>query len=205
VVGSVAGSPGQGVVSFLLFGLLFSPLLTVLIFNALRIKTQCVLDRTRGLLQIDERSYTRHVQEVYPLADVTSVIVRRLPTTPVIGGSFSYGVFLALGEVEYLAACGNNEVAVEQDAWRISRFLAVPFEMPAGEFERPSSHPGLLITAAILYLVPIVVAISAVLFLFDQFPQLNPTIAGLLGAVVISQIGAMLAFAYYRARRPYES
>src|SRR4051794_34710586 len=41
VIGSIAGSPSQGVVSFVLFALLFSPLLTVLIFNALRIKTQC--------------------------------------------------------------------------------------------------------------------------------------------------------------------
>jgi uncharacterized membrane protein YbhN (UPF0104 family) len=205
IVGAIAGSPREGLVSFLLFALLFSPLLTVLIFNAVRIKTHCSLDRAHGVLQIEERSYTHRVQEEYPLADVSSVIVRRLPSTPLIGGSFTYGVFLALGEMEYLAACGHNEVAVGQDAWRISRFLAVPFEMPAGDSERQSTHPGLLAAVTILYLVPVVVAISAVLFLLEQFPGVNPTFAGLLGAVVISQIGAILAFAYYRTRRPYES
>jgi hypothetical protein len=68
-----------------------------------------------------------------------------------------------------------------------------------------STHPGLLVVVTLLYLVPVIVAISAVLFLFEQFPGVNPTFAGLLGAVVISQIGAILAFAYYRTRRPYES
>jgi hypothetical protein len=61
-----------------------------------------------------------------------------------------------------------------------------------------------LLTAGVVYLVPIVIAISALVFLLDQLPGIEPSFAGLLSAVVISEIGAMLAFAYYRSRRPYE-
>ena len=67
-----------------------------------------------------------------------------------------------------------------------------------------AAGPGVLLTAGVVYLVPIVIAISALVFLLDQLPGIEPSFAGLLSAVVISEIGAMLAFAYYRSRRPYE-
>jgi hypothetical protein len=61
-----------------------------------------------------------------------------------------------------------------------------------------------VLTAAVVYLVPIVIAISALVLLLDQMPGIEPSLAGLLSAVVISEIGALLAFAYYRSGRPYE-
>lgn len=206
IIGSVASSPREGLVSFLTFALLFSPLICVLAFNAVRVRTLCVLDRERGLLQIDEQSYTRRVQEVYPLGDISAVVVRRMPSGPLTGGAWSFGLFLALRDVDYVAACSNNEATVGQDGWRISRFLGVSLQAPTGEEPEGSrARLGLLVTTAILYLVPVVLAISALLFLYDQLPGIEPRLAGLLGAVVISQIGAILAFAYYRVRRPYET
>ena len=206
IIGSVASSPREGLVSFLTFALLFSPLVVVLAFNAVRIRTLCILDRDRGVLQIDEQSYTRRIQEVYPLEEITSVLVRRLPSAPLTGGGWTFGLFLGLHDLEYFAACSNNEATLGQDAWRIARFLNVSLETPlADEPERPRTHAGLIVTTAILYFMPILLAISALLLLFEQLPGIEPSLAGLLGAVVISQIGAMLAFAYYRARRPYET
>jgi hypothetical protein len=205
IIGSVATSPGYGVVSFLVFAVLFSPLLTVLLINALRIKTHCELDRPHGTLHIDERSFTRRVQEVYPLEEVAAVIVRRLPPAPLIGGGYTHGLFLELPGADYLASCSNNEAHVGQDAWRISRFLNIPLEVPAEvEGDRPSTQPRILLTTAVVYLAPLLLAVLALVFLADRIPNVEPTMIGLLGAIVISQVGAMLAFAYYRTRRPYE-
>jgi hypothetical protein len=203
VVGGVATSPNEGVVSFLAFALLFSPLICVLAVNALRIKTLCVFDKDAGVLRIDERSFTRRIQEMYPLSAVDSVWVRRLPSAP-LGGASSYGLFVGLPDTEYLAATSSDEAALGQDAWRLSRFLGLPLELPRLEEASRRMRPSVLLTAGLVYLVPIVIAISALVFLLDQLPVIEPSLAGLLSAVVISEIGAMLAFAYYRSRRPYE-
>jgi hypothetical protein len=203
IIGGVAASPREGIVSFLAFTLLFSPLIVVLVFNALRIKTLCTFDKEAGVLRIDERSFTRRIQEIYPLDAVDSISVRRLPSAP-LGGASSFGMFIGLQDSEYLAASSNDEAAVGQDAWRLSRFLGLPLELPRTEEASGRTRARVVLTAAIVYLVPIVIAISALVLLLDQMPGIEPSLAGLLSAVVISEIGAMLAFAYYRSRRPYE-
>jgi len=203
LVGGVAASPREGIVSFLAFTLLFSPLICVLVFNALRIKTLCIFDKEAGVLRIDERSFTRRIQEMYPLEAVDSIGVRRLPSAP-LGGASSYGVFIGLRDTEYLAASSNDEAALGQDAWRLSRFLGLPLELPRVEDTSRRMRAKIIFTAGVVYLVPIVIAISALVLLLDQVPGIEPSLAGLLSAVVISEIGAMLAFAYYRSRRPYE-
>ena len=203
IVGGLAGSPNDGFLSFITFALLFSPLIVVLAFNALRIKTVCAFDKRDGTLRIDERSFTRRVRASYPLDAVDAITVRRNPPAP-LGGASSYGLFVGLGDSEYLAATSNDEAALGQDAWRLSRFLGLPLDLPRLAEGQPRLRPGVLLTAGIVYIVPIVIAMSALLFLLDQLPGVEPSLAGLLGAVVISEIGAMLAFAYYRSRRPYE-
>lgn len=206
VIGAVLGSPREGLATFLTFSLLFSPLICVLAFNAVRIRTSCILDRQTGTVQIDEQSYTRRVQAVYPLEDVTGVVLRRLPAAPFTGGSWSFGVFLCLLDADYLAASSNNEATVGQDAWRISRFLDVPLEAPVGEEPQSgAARPGVIVITAILYFMPIALAMTALVFLLERLPGIEPRLAGLLSVVIISQVGVMLAFAYYRTRRPYET
>ncbi|MEA2641819.1 MAG: hypothetical protein QOF51_3213 [Chloroflexota bacterium] len=205
-VGGVVFSPKEGVVSFLAFALLFSPLITVLVFNAVRVKTLCTLDLERGVLEIEEQSYTRRVRELYPLDEIGAVVVRRLPSAPFAGGTSCHGIFLALRNADYLAACSYNESAVNQDAWRVSRFLGIPLETLGQEVpERTASHSWLIITTAAIYVVPVVAAVLILLLFLNQLSTPEPTLVGLMGAVVISQIGAMIAFAFYRTRRPYES
>jgi hypothetical protein len=102
------------------------------VFNAWRIKTLYVFDKLAGVLSIDERSFTRRIQEIYPLEAVDSISVRRLPSAP-LGGASSFGMFIGLQDTEYLAASGNDEGAVSQDAWRLSRFLGLPLELPRRE------------------------------------------------------------------------
>src|SRR5262249_24539559 len=69
IIGTIASSPRQGVLSFVLFSFLFLPLICVLAFNALRIRTLCVLDKEGGVLRIQEQSYTRQVREEYPMEE----------------------------------------------------------------------------------------------------------------------------------------
>jgi len=128
VVGALATSPRAGVISFLTLVLIFTPLICVLAFNAIRVRSTCILDRERDLLHIDERSYTRHVQAEHSLEEVEAVVVRKMPSGPLSGGPWSFGLFLALRDADYMAAWGNNEATIGQDAWRISRFLGVPLE-----------------------------------------------------------------------------
>jgi hypothetical protein len=205
VVGALSATPKAGIVSILTFIVIFAPLITVLTFSAARVRCQCVLDHERDVVEIDERSYTRRLQRVRPLEDVEAVVIRKMPTGLLSGGTVSFGIFLALRDVDYMAACSTNEAAVAQDASRLARFLDVPLETPGEVVPRRQSRQGVLLMTAVLYLGPIVLAVSALLFLSNPALGIEPSLVGFLSAVVISQIGAILAFAYYRMRRPYET
>src|SRR5204862_286881 len=90
VIGALVSSPKAGVVSFLTLVLIFSPLLCVLAFNAIRVRSVCVLDRERDILRIDEQSYTRRLQAVHALEEVEAVIVRKMPSGPLSSGPWSF-------------------------------------------------------------------------------------------------------------------
>jgi hypothetical protein len=205
--GGIVSSFREGIVGFLAFVLLFSPVITLLALNTARVRNWCVLDKARGLLEIDEQSYTRRVQESYPLRDVESIAVRVLPNAPLLGTANSFGLFICMRQIEYLAACSHNEGALSQDAWRMSRFLGVPLETPIGPVavrpRRLSYRP--ILTAAAIYLVPTVLTVTGLLALFDRVPVAQPSFIGLLGAIIVSQVAAMLALAYYQTRRPRET
>jgi len=205
VFGGLLFSPKQGLVTFIVFSLLFLPLIGILLLNKMRVRCTCVLDRGRGLLQIDEQSLTRRIQEVYQLDDVGAVIVRRLPSSPLAGSAWSYGLFLDLGAVEYLAACSNSEQTVGQDAWRISRFLSIPLEVASAPSQERQTYRRLFATAIVVYVLPVVLAVATLLLILQQAPGIDAAFAGLLSALLISQIGAILAFIYYRTQRPYET
>jgi hypothetical protein len=206
VVGSFASSPQTGLAGFLAFAILFSPLICLLAVTVARIRTRCVLDKESGQLRIEEQSYARRVQETYPLEEVTAVVFRRVPGAPFAGSAALYGVFLKMLDADYLAACGNDEKTVGQDAWRLSRFLGVPLETPptGARPERPAAGGRLVLTTAMLYMMILALSVAALFLVFDQLPGVNRAFAGFLGAVVISEIGAMLAYAYYRSQHPYE-
>ena len=204
IFGSIAASPREGILGFFLLAFLFFPLICVLTFNAVRVRTRCVLDKPSGVVRIDERSYTRRVRESYALDQIDSVAVRRMPSAPLTGDALTYGVFLALPHADYLLAASTNEHAIGQDALRVSRFLSIPFEVQNDDDPVPArTRVGLLVTLALVYLLPIVIATAVLVFILDQLPRVEPSLIGLLGAVVISQLGAIIAYAYYRARRPY--
>src|SRR5439155_27292447 len=123
-------------------------LICVLAFNALRIKTRCVLDKEEGVVLVEEQSYTRRLRERFPIEDARAVVVRRLPAAPLVGNAVTYGLFLGLTSSDYLVASGTNEQAVSQDAWRISRFLDLPLEQQETDEAAPiRTRRGVLATA----------------------------------------------------------
>ncbi len=205
IAGGIASSLHEGLVGFVVFALLFSPVIALLALNNARVRSRCVLDKTRGVLEIDEQSYTRRVQESYPLRDIEVVAVRHLTNAPLFGSAHSFGLFIAMRQVEYLAACSNNEAALSQDAWRMSRFLGVPLETPLGpapaQARRVSYRP--IIMAAIIYLVPTALAVGGMVSITERLAVAQPPAVGLVGAIIISQVGAILALAYYESRRPH--
>jgi hypothetical protein len=205
VAGTVVSTFETGTVSLLIFALLFSPVICLLVLHNVRVRTTCVLDRNRGVLQINEQSYTRRVHESYPLEHVHAVAVRALPDAPMLGTALSFGLIIVMPRVDYLVACSNNEAALSQDAWRVSRFLGVPLETPLGPAQiRRHVSIGLILASLALYLTPTLLTISALIVVFEHFPNIAPSLLGLVGAIVVSQFGAILALAYYRAGRHHE-
>lgn len=201
-IGAAASSPREGVAAFAAFGLLFSPIVAVLVFNALRVRTRCLLDKERDLFQFDEQWYAHRVQEVHSLSEVVGVSVRPLPAGPFLAGSPWYGAFLDLETGDYLAISGIDEDAVGQNAWRLAQFVGVPLELPVpDQIARDGVSAGVVAATGVIYALPITVAVLVLAVVLDQLPGPEPTVVGLVAAVVISQIGAILAYAYYRTRR----
>jgi hypothetical protein len=207
IAGTILTSFEASAVGLVVLALLFSPVVCLLAWHNLRVRTTCVLDRDSGTLEIDEQSYTRRVRESYPLQEVSAVAVRAMPDAPLLGSALSFGLFFIMPQVAYLAACSNNEAALSQDAWRVSRFLGVELETPLGvePMYRNRVSLGLMLVTFGLYLVPTLLTITALIIVFERLPDIEPSLLGLVGAIIVSQVGAILAFAYYRARRPYET
>jgi hypothetical protein len=207
IIWAVASSFHVSWLGLLVFVALFSPVICLLVLHTVRIRATCVLDRERGTLEIDEQSYTRRLHQSYPLRDVEAIAVRMLHSGPLLGTASTFGLFMLMPQIEYLAAASNNESSLSQDAWRVSRFLGVSLETPMGQ-EQSGQHGvpiGLMLVTIALYLVPTLLTISSLILLFERLPNVQPSVLALLGAIIVSQFGAILAFAYYRARRPYDT
>ncbi len=207
ITGAVATSFQEGIAGFLGFSLLFSPVICLLALNNMRIRSTCTLDKARGVVEIDEQTYTRRVQETFPLREVDVVAVRMLPNAPLLGTASTYGLFIGMRGADYLAACSNNETSLSQDAWRVSRFLGVPLETPLGP--APAGRRRLsywrMLAAAAIYLIPTLLTVTALVVLFQRLPIAQYSFLGLLGAIIVAQVGAILALTYYQSRGPYES
>lgn len=202
---AVASSLEVSAHGLLVLALLFSPVISLLALQNLRVHSSCVLDRERDVLEIEEQSFLRRTTKRLPLRDVEAIAVRALPGPPLLGSVASFGLYVVMKDAEYLAASSNHEAALSRDGWRVARFLGVPLETPMG-LPPPAQHRaslGLIVTAAALYLVPTVLTLSALVVLFERLPGVEPSALVLVGAIIVSQLGAILSFAYYRARRPH--
>ena len=207
IAGGLTSSFHEGLLGFLAFTLLFSPVIVLLVLNNVRVRSRCILDKARDVLEIEEQSYTRRIQENYPLREIEAVAVRVLPNAPLFGTASGFGLFVVMRQAEYLAACSNNEAALSQDAWRMSRFLGVPLETPLGvgsSRPHPLSYRSIF-TAGAIYLAPTLVTAMGLVFALENMSIGEPPLVGLLGAIIVSQVGAMLALTYYQSRRPHET
>ncbi|MBI4492684.1 MAG: hypothetical protein HY690_07825 [Chloroflexi bacterium] len=204
LLASILRSPAQGLVSSFVFSILFSPILLFLIYSTLRLRTHCVISKPEGAVFILERSYGRQQAVTIPLADLTGIVVTTRSQLPIVGSPDSYSVYLETDKLRYLVLVGYDEGAVQRIAERLAGALELPVTLLG--FDDPASGvqvPGrLLTTTAALYLAPPLVAIAAIYFGFHEVSQPDRLMITSLGAIVVSQLGAILAFAYFRTHEP---
>lgn len=205
LMASILRSPAQGLVSSFVFSTLFSPILLFLIYSTLRLRTHCVVSKSERLVFINERSYGAPFCVTIPLAELCGINVSARSQLPIVGGPETYSLYLETEELRYLVLVGYDERAVQRIADRLAATLELPvlstgFDDPSNGIRVPRR---LLATTAILYLVPPLIAIAAIYGgALREEPLEDRLMLTSLGAIVLSQLGAILAFGYYRLHEP---
>lgn len=206
LLASILRSPIQGFVSSFIFSALFSPILLFLIYSTLRLRTHCVISKPEGSVFITERSYSGVWSKTIPLSELTGMVVTARSQLPIVGGPETYSLYLETDDMRYLVLVGYDEGAVQRIAERLGEGLRLPVKLVG--FADPSNGvqvPGrLLATTTVLYLAPPLVAIAAIYLAFRDAPVPDRLMITSVGAIVLSQLGAILAFGYYHSREPRE-
>lgn len=206
LLASILRSPVQGVVSSFIYSALFSPLLLFLIYSTLRLRSHCVINRAQGKIYVTERSYAGVEQFSLPLDSLVGILVTARSQLPIVGGPETYSLYLETEHLLYLVLAGYDEGSVLRLAERLGEALRLPVRLRG--FDQPGESirlPGrLLATTAVLYLVPPLVAIVAIYLAFRDAPLPERLMITSVGAIVLSQLGAILAYGYYRSREPRE-
>jgi hypothetical protein len=206
VLASILRSPMQGVVSSFIFSALFSPLLIFLIYTTLRLRSYCVISKGEAQVFVNERSYGGYERFAIPIADLTGIVIVARSQLPIVGGPESYTLYLETDALRYMVLVGHEEAGVHRIAERLSEVLRLPVQNVG--FDDPSNTvrlPGRVLAAtAVIYLVPPLVAIAAILLWFKDAPVPERLMITSIGAIVLSQLGAILAFGYFRSQQRRE-
>jgi hypothetical protein len=200
VGGSVLVSPQYGLAGVMLFSVLFSPLVVFSAFGAVRLRTTCWIDRASRQILVNEQSYAGALRHEWPLSALRSVLLMVRPPSGLASGGATYELYLDLGPVRYLVQEGMGERKIRRDAQRVGRFLEVPLriERIAEGAGRASVRHVLLMLA--LFALPVLVTTAALAYMFrDQPPTTSLTVVSM-SALVVCQVGAILAYSYHRSR-----
>lgn len=202
LLASILRSPAQGFISSFLFSALFSPLLLFLIYSTLRLRTHCVISKADGSVYIRERSFRREYSLTLPIADLTGVVVQSRSQMPVVGGPESYSLYLETPDARYPVLVGYDESAVQRLAERVGEQLKLPLIPLVWDVaeEGQGVRGKVLATTALLYLAPTLLGIAIIYLASPEVSTADRLMLTSLGAIVLSQLGAILAFAYYRSR-----
>lgn len=206
LLASILRSPMQGVVSSFIFSGLFSPLLIFLIYTTLRLRSSCVVSKSEGRVFVNERSYRGVESFSIPIADLTGLVVVARSQLPIVGGPESFTLYLETEGLRYAALVGYDEASVQRIAERLSEHLRLPVQTVGPD------DPGntvrlcgrVLALTAVLYLVPPLAAIAAIYLAFKDAPLPERLMITSVGAIMLSQLGAILAFGYFRSRQSPE-
>ena len=200
LLGAVLAAPTREVLEAGLFVALFSPIALFLMLSALGLRAVCTVDRERNSLRWIERSYLGERKGCYSLEQVGNVFLFPGPPGPSPGASRAYLLCLAVPEGAYLVAEGPSRDSLEPTARTLARFLGVALD----QNERAVvsvGRPQRLLVAVLLYAAPVTAAIT-VLGLSIPPSGAAWVFPTTMTAIVLSQVGAILALLYYRRRGP---
>jgi hypothetical protein len=206
LAGSLFLSPESGLLGAVAFSLLLSPVIVFVVYGALRLRTECVVDRPAGLVRVDERAYFSRYRAQFDLAGVREVRLTTRPETQLVGTAAQYGVFLGLPEGFYQVLSSSSERHGRDEAERLGIFLGLPVVRagPDDGSQAGAERHGLRwrtwLMMLVVYVAPIGLAALALQVLFRDATIPQRLMITSLGAVMLSQVGAILAFAYYRSR-----
>lgn len=198
VIGAVLAAPDRSVLQAGLFAALCSPIGLFLMVSALRLRCCCVIDRTRNELRIREHGYFTVWQRRYPLEEVGCVYLLTTAGAELRVGGPYYLLGVAVPDGLYLLAEGRHGPPLEAVGRELARYLGVPL----ARRERPALAAGgrrRLLVGVLLYTAPVSVAVA---LLGTYLPDTSSAwaLSTTLTAIILSQIGAILALLYYRQR-----
>ena len=205
-LGKVTLSPERGSINSLAFSVLFSPVILFVVYGALRLRSSCVVDRQRGRIRVRERSYFSRFEADFALDTAIEVRLAVRPETPIVGTPARYGVYLRLPGGFYQVLAANTEDDAEREADKLAIFMELPVRQDAppesedGFEERGPVPWGAWFATVLVYAAPIAVAVAAVYMIFRDVSLPERLMITSLSAIILSQIGAILAFAYNRSR-----
>lgn len=205
VAGGILVSPAYGLAGVMLLSLLFLPLMVFVALGALRLRTVCRIERAEGRIQVDERSYAGALHRQWPLADLVAVLVAARPPRGIYGSVATYELYLDFGSEQYLVRSGTRERGIRRDAQRTARFLGIPFHAERlPETGRRTSRRHVLLLA-VLFALPLVGSTLGLSYVFRAQPPSTNLMIVSMSALVVCQVGAILAYAYDRSRHDRSS
>ena len=198
IVGAVWAAPDRSVLQAGLFAALCSPIALFLMISALRLRFVCVVDRARNELRIRERGYLTVWQRRYALENVERVYLLSVDGPEAPFGGRHYLLSIAVPHGAYLLAEGARLPPLEAMGRELARYLGVPLDQQGHALVDTGSRRRLLI-GILLYAAPVSIAVTVLGMYLPESPSAwaLPTT---LTAIVLSQVGAILALLYYRQR-----
>lgn len=199
VAGGVLFSPAYGLAGVTLLSLLFLPLMVFVALGALRLRTICRIERADGRIQVVERSYAGALHREWRLADLSGVLIAARPATGITGSVPTYELYLDFDKEQYLVRSATRERGIRRDAQRTARFLGIPMRAERlPEAGRRTSRRHVLLLAT-LFAFPLVGSTLGFSYLFRAQPPSTNLMIISMSALVVCQVGAILAYAYDRS------
>ncbi|MBI2755194.1 MAG: hypothetical protein HYX52_00635 [Chloroflexi bacterium] len=198
--GSIIVSPVYGLAGVMLLSILFLPLLVFAALGALRLSTTCSILRSEQRIAVAERSYAATLRRQWPLDALRSALILIRPPSGFASSASTYDLYLDFGGEQYLVTSSLSERSIRREAQRIARFVgcAVRTERLVAQVRRASIRHVVLV--ALLFVLPLVGSTVGFAYLLrDQRPT-NSLMIVSMSALVVCQVGAILAYGFNRSR-----
>jgi hypothetical protein len=196
--GGLRVSPEYGLAGFVGLAVMFAPLIVFLSVGSIRLASRCEIDRAGQVVRVWERSYLGEMRNQWPLDRLASVTVVTCPPSRWGSSGQAYELELDFGSERYFVRRTASEARLRREAHHVARFVGVPVRLDRRESERLRASPRHLTLVAAVFSLPVVVASTLVTYV-SQEPLHSPGVLVIaVAALVVCQVGAILAYVYDR-------